>query len=186
MKEKTGRERYKYLIAVESDLEPVMMLLHKTWLATYAVSGIGISRDDVNARFDPHSSEGSARYARMRERFNSANMHCVLAKGVAGDIAGIGIARRGEGHNFIESVYVDPSHQGQGVGHRILETLIAWLRLEDKPISLYVAAQNEKAIEFYAGHGFQINLDSPLSSHQETALPSGIVIPEVEMILKKD
>lgn len=186
MKEKTSRESYNFVIAVDSDLEAVMSLLHRTWLTTYVDGTFGISPDDINARFDPQSPEGKARYERMRERFNSENMHCVLAKSVSGELAGIGIARRGEEQNFIESVYIDPLHQGQGVGHRILKTLITWLLLEDKPISLYVATQNEKAIEFYGGHGFQINLNTPLSSHQETALPSGIVIAEVEMVLKKD
>ncbi len=47
-------------------------------------------------------------------------------------------------------LYVLQSHQGLGVGRKLLEAALG-----DGPASLWVAAQNEQAIAFYRRFGFQ-------------------------------
>ena len=53
--------------------------------------------------------------------------------------------------SWLSGLFVDPSHQGQGIGSRLLR-----LGLKMHPsISLSVYAANEKAVHFYMQRGFR-------------------------------
>jgi len=54
---------------------------------------------------------------------------------------------------FLSSLYVSPSQARQGIGRKLLETIISELQGFSR-IQLWVFAQNEAAISLYASFGF--------------------------------
>lgn len=61
----------------------------------------------------------------------------------------VGFLSMGEG--TIHNLYILPSHQGQGIGHLLMETAKA---SSGGQLKLWVFEQNEGAIRFYERHGF--------------------------------
>ncbi|XAS68473.1 GNAT family N-acetyltransferase [Micrococcaceae bacterium Sec5.7] len=49
-------------------------------------------------------------------------------------------------------LYLLESHQGLGLGRRLLESAVG-----DEPASLWVAAENSRAVEFYRHFGFELD-----------------------------
>lgn len=72
----------------------------------------------------------------------------------------VGVIRMGRdpdepsaGHVF--SLYVEPGAQGGGVGRRLLEEAVAWLRAQGlDEATLWVFEPNRRARAFYARHGW--------------------------------
>jgi ribosomal protein S18 acetylase RimI-like enzyme len=61
----------------------------------------------------------------------------------------------GEKHGYISDLAVDPSFEGQGVGHLLLEAAESWARtMGYRLLSLYVFAGNTHARQVYEKHGF--------------------------------
>ncbi|ESQ86982.1 hypothetical protein ABAC460_21620 [Asticcacaulis sp. AC460] len=60
-------------------------------------------------------------------------------------------------HGELKRIYVRASHQGQGLGKRLLETALDWMAATygDAPQWLGVWSGNHRAQAFYAAHGFQ-------------------------------
>ena len=54
---------------------------------------------------------------------------------------------------WLEQLYVDPDHQGQGVGRTLLEDA---KRLRPDGLRLHVFSRNAPARRFYEAHGFSI------------------------------
>ena len=72
------------------------------------------------------------------------------------------LAERGDGRpvgfisvwrleSFVHHLYVDPGHQRQGIGSRLLHSLDAWL---PRPYHLKCLVANHPAREFYRKHGW--------------------------------
>lgn len=66
---------------------------------------------------------------------------------VGGALAGF-MALKGD---QLEHLYVDPSHQGRGIGARLLDEA---KRLRPQGLTLWVFQENAGARRFYAAHGF--------------------------------
>lgn len=67
--------------------------------------------------------------------------------------AGFALTRLIAGEAELLTLAVDPAHQNQGIGRRLLNR---WLAGEMDQAFLEVAADNAAAIHLYTGHGFQI------------------------------
>lgn len=57
-----------------------------------------------------------------------------------------------EPDGFIHHLFVDPAHQGEGIGSLLLDDLHAWLLL---PYRLKCLARNTRALAFYAKRGWR-------------------------------
>lgn len=56
---------------------------------------------------------------------------------------------------YIHDILVTDAARGAGVGPRLLETAVAWLREQGVPrVLLWTAAPNDKARTLFAAHGF--------------------------------
>jgi len=166
--------------AIPDDDCGIRHVQHQTWLATYPNEELGITREAINARFTNVSAETVRRRAANKQRINTdPSAHIWVAKDEYNSIIGFCIAVKEARNGHVQAIYVLPTHQGQGAGKRLMQAALDWLG-DRKPVTLSVATYNEKAMAFYRTFGFVPNeTSSELSVAQ---LPSGINIPQIEMI----
>jgi GNAT superfamily N-acetyltransferase len=151
-----------------------------TWLDTYPNPALGITWDDIAARFaGDDTEEGRRRLEVRKRRYADPHVHTWVAT-EDDDIVGFCTARREGDTNRIEAIYVLPSHQSCGIGRRLMERALTWLG-DALPIRLNVASYNEKAIRFYESLGF-VNTRQDVIDDEVAPLPSGARIPETEMV----
>jgi ribosomal protein S18 acetylase RimI-like enzyme len=166
--------------AVPNDDDRIRYIQHQTWLATYPNEELGITKEAINARFVNVSAEIVRRRAANKQRINTdPSVHIWVAKDEYNSIIGFCIAVKEALNGYIQAIYVLPTYQGQGAGKRLMQTALDWLG-DKKPVKLSVATYNEKAMTFYRSLGFVVNDNSFELSI--TQLPSGVNIPQIEMI----
>jgi ribosomal protein S18 acetylase RimI-like enzyme len=84
------------------------------------------------------------------------NQHLVTAM-AEGKFAGFVIATVHDEHSReLDWLMVDPAFHGRGIASPLMRAGIAWLG-EDRPMWLNVVRHNERAINFYRKHGFEID-----------------------------
>ena len=54
----------------------------------------------------------------------------------------------------IREVVVSPEYRSKGIGRRMMEHILAFLKPKDTPIFLYVNAENKIAVKLYTSLGF--------------------------------
>ncbi|WUH92785.1 GNAT family N-acetyltransferase [Streptomyces sp. NBC_00433] len=67
----------------------------------------------------------------------------------------------GEGGLWLEHFYLDPRHQGRGLGSAVLRTLLARTDAQRVPVALNVL-QGSAARRLYERHGFVMTADDPV------------------------
>lgn len=69
-------------------------------------------------------------------------------------------------HWYLFMLGVHPSHQGEGIGGRLLQPVLQ--QADDKQLCCYLETSTERAVRFYQKHGFKV-----VRSHENsaTALP---------------
>lgn len=85
--------------------------------------------------------------------------YCLVARVPAdGRLLGLIVGTKEEAHGGRVLVFaVEPETQGQGVGRALLRSLQQAMTLESvRQVELEVRADNQRAIEFYRRHGFQV------------------------------
>lgn len=164
--------------ATPNDADGVRQVQQRTWLATYPNAELGITKEDIEALFQASSREAIARRQARQQRINSDPLvHLWVAK-EAEQIVGFCLAKKGEMQNNIQAIYVLPEYQRRGIGKQLLQTALEWLGRQQE-IVLNVASYNHQAFTFYRGFGF---VPSGRPAHSAvTKLPSGAVIPEIEL-----
>ena len=145
--------------AEAADLPAVRALLVETWHATYdGIYGWQRVAEITNAW---HSLENlAAQLGRDQGSFLVALM--------GDEIVGTASARREPDHAaLLTRLYVLPSHQGQGVGHTLLQVALACF--PDAPVArLEVESQNEPAITFYERMGFFLQRQARFDGRDDT------------------
>jgi ribosomal protein S18 acetylase RimI-like enzyme len=165
--------------AVPTDADAIRQVQRLTWLATYPNEAFGITRADIEAFFVERTPAARQRGAARRRAINtSPRRHLWVADSGTG-VVGMCLARKEGEVRHIQALYVLPDFQGQGIGRRLLQRALEWLGA-DRPVTLSVATYNSRAIAFYERLGFAPSGNpSPLPP---PPLPSGVVIPDIEMI----
>lgn len=162
--------------ATPEDAEGIVAVQKAAWLATYPNDELDITLEDIREQTKNFSAE------RMLQRLSNPdpNRHYWVAKD--GDkVVGMHLVLRGEEENTLQALYVHPGFQRLGVGSRLMQIALDWLGNE-KDIILGVVTYNKNAIDFYKKFGFVENGER----HDEVAtLPSGKVMPEIEMVKRK-
>jgi ribosomal protein S18 acetylase RimI-like enzyme len=106
---------------------------------------------DEEARFD------ETRWRERAERGATAEGSGQwVAESPSGEPIGMIVVAEAEGAVNIFSMWVAPSHRGQGIGARLLETGLAWARgrFPGRPVRLDVNPKQAPAVRLYESHGF--------------------------------
>ncbi len=108
----------------------------------------------MKASFE-HTPENKAIISMRRKLQNqdqTAN-ELIFAATVNGSIAGYTSVQTTSNKPLVGALYVDPKHQGEGLGKLLLSTALDWHQ-HNKNVYLFVEDINTRAIEFYKQHGF--------------------------------
>ena len=92
---------------------------------------------------------------------------------------GFFIGKKFQDYNRLLAIYTLPEHQGQGVGTALITKGLEWFG-SDKDIFVNLAKYNDDAHAFYAKFGFVDTGKDTSDTHNP--LPTGKVIPEIEMV----
>jgi len=161
-------------IAKAEDAGGITEVQRTTWLATYPNKDAGISYSDVKEQTDKFNSE------RIIQKLSNPDVRYWVAK-IHGKIAGMLKVSKGDDKNSLEALYVLPEFQGKGIGAALTKIGLEWLGYE-KDITLGVVIYNKSAIDFYKKFGF---VEGGERHDSVASLPSGKVLPEIEMVLRK-
>ncbi|HLD70586.1 MAG TPA: GNAT family N-acetyltransferase [Negativicutes bacterium] len=166
-------------VAKPEDAEQINEVFYQTWLATYPNKEIGITKEDVEDRFNDRKSKEKIE-KRRDEILNDKNATLLVAR--QGDnIIGVCRMERLEAKNRLRAVYVLPEFQGMGMGK------LLWQEAQKctnpaKDTFVEVATYNTKAINFYKHLGFK---DTGRRFEDERfRMKGGTAIPEMEMVIR--
>ena len=166
--------------AVPEDIKAIRHVQKITWLATYPNSDFGISIKDIESKFPQENSpEEMTQIKRIAQRYQDKNTKTWVAENQDKTIIGFCVATKKQDHNQISAIYVLPSQQRRGVGQLLMKKALDWFDSQ-KQVSLNVVSYNQNAITFYHKFGFK---KTGVQGSLDTAsqLPSGVILPEIEM-----
>jgi ribosomal protein S18 acetylase RimI-like enzyme len=162
--------------AKPEDAEGIVHVRRTTWLATYPNEVLGITRQDIEEALNTRSDEQEV--ARIANHIKtSTGTHTWVSK-VEGKVVGFLRFEEEDKRNRIHALYILPEYQHQGIGKALTQLVLDRLGTL-KEIYLEVAAYNQSAINFYKKLGF---IENGPTTNEVAQLPSGKVIPEIEMI----
>ena len=169
------KNTYQIVEADVDDISGIFSVQKETWLDTYPNEQFGIRRNDVLEK-DFDSQE---RFDKWRSSFENPDdfFKTWVVKDIEGKVIGFCIAEQGK-IGRIRAIYILPSCQKRGLGKDLMETALSWLG--DCDVVLSVASYNLSAISFYEKFGFRLVRD--MRPDESCILPSGKIIPELEMI----
>ena len=128
--------------ATASDLAAIRAVGEAAWPETYAFAG----HDYVEHGLATWWSEEALR--------RGLTTTTTLVAETAGHVVGMGNVDLRPRVPVIWKLYVLPSHQGTGVGSRLLASLVRRVPRERAAVALEYVDGNDRAAAFYARHGF--------------------------------
>lgn len=179
----TDKGNIMFRDSIVDDLPGINEVAHQTWLATYPNKKADITVEDVESVYkedDPAKTKD--KLERRKARYSNPNIHIWVAED-RGKIIGFCHAIKEEKANRIMAIYVLPKYHGTGTGKRLIEQAFTWLG-KSKDILVNVVEYNDHAIGFYEHMGF-VKTDKAWIFDDIARLPTGKVIPEIQMILKQ-
>lgn len=172
--------------AVLQDAEAIVHIQMVTWLDTYSSVEHGITREDLHDRLaGAHDELLAGRIEQWRDRIASpTDDRAIFVARIGERIVGYAGPMIVEGERRIGALYVLPEAQGKGIGGMLLRKAIDWHRQQapEQAIFLHVVSYNQKAIAFYEKFGF-VRTNKEVKD-EVAQLPSGAVMPEIEMKLE--
>jgi ribosomal protein S18 acetylase RimI-like enzyme len=164
--------------ATIKDVKDILKIKHETWLDTYPNAELGITVEDIQDRLDKSEAvrSGEEIWAEAINSEDGVSRVTYVAK-LDNQIVGFVVPCIINNKNFIRTINVEPSMQGQGIGSLLMQKALNWFA-KDKDIYLNVASYNDKAINFYKKFGFKLTGNN---IEAENSLNN---LPESEMILK--
>jgi ribosomal protein S18 acetylase RimI-like enzyme len=138
--------------AKSEDSEGIQKVFYETWIATYPNEQYGITLDNLKYRWQDMLSPKAI--TNLKELISTLddNFRFLVAK--ADDkVVGASFLEKNEDHNRLQSVYILPEYQGQGIGRKIWEEAKTFFDLT-KDTVVDVAIYNTKAIDYYKKLGF--------------------------------
>ena len=166
--------------SIPNDVYGIREVQRTTWLNTYPNFEEGISLKDIESNFENDKTpEGKIQIESRKKYYEDKNV-CTWVVEDENKIIGFCGATKKEDFNRVGAVYVLPDYQDQGLGKLLIQKALNWLG-NDKNILINVANYNTKAINFYKSFGFieSKKIINPTDFHK---LPSGKIIPEIELI----
>jgi|GEM_PF-338206 len=163
------------------DVSDIQTVFYKTWLATYPNEEAGITREDIEDKFKDAFSEETLQKRRESMSKFPDNIQVRVARD--GDrVVGISRSVKRSDVNQLQTIYVLPEYQGQGIGHMFWKESLQFFN-DKKDIIVHVVTYNQPAIEFYKKLGF---VDTGKRFTEERhMMKSGAFFPEMEMTFKR-
>lgn len=183
---KVSSNHQKILIepAKPEDSEVICKIRDDAWLVAYPNEELGLNQETI--RINAQGLKGEfvpRRIAWLKDKTANTNENWMawVAK-VDNVVRGFVIASTDEkNRKFLNSIYVDPTWQGKGLGKELMNQALDWLDRKND-IYLEVAAHNQKSIDFYKKLGF---VETGAELEEEADRPDYITpIPQLEMVLK--
>lgn len=169
--------------SIVDDLPGINEVAHQTWLATYPNRDAGITIEDVESVYKEDDPEkAKEKLVRRKARYSNPNIHIWVTEN-KGKIIGFCHAIKEQKANRIMAIYVLPEYHGTGMGKQLIKRAFTWLG-KSKDILVNVVEYNDHAIGFYEHMGF-VKTDKSGVFDDIARLPTGKVIPEIQMILKQ-
>lgn len=160
------------------DVEQVMDVFYKTWLATYPNKEVGITEEDVHERYKNSFTEEE--FSKRRKYYDTEHQNESFLVAEIGDkVVGVCFSIIREECNQLQAIYVLPEYQGKGIGKMFWEDMVKFFD-KDKKIIVQVATYNTGAIEFYKKLGFTDN-GNRLSEESYRMPISKVIIPAMEL-----
>lgn len=162
------------------DAFDIRNVMYKTWLATYVRDEYGVTVEDVEESYKDLFTEESV--SRFKEALKNIpeNQNRLVAR-VGGKVVGISTLIKKEEHNQLQTMYILPEFQGQGIGTAFWENHKKFLDPRKETI-VHTAVYNTLANNFYKKLGF---VDTGKRFTEEKGrMKSGAVILEMEMRLE--
>lgn len=164
--------------AQPEDAIDIVHLRRKTWLTTYPNAHEGITLEDIEATLNSRTIEKEAEGRKERIQ-NNHSYHTWVAK-QHDKVIGFIEVQRNEPRNNIRALYILHDYQTIGCGSQLMKKGLSWLGNE-KEIQCEVVTYNLPAITFYKKFGF---IENGHTQNDVAKLPSGKVMPEIEMVKK--
>jgi len=114
----------------------------------------------VHLALSPHFKEYYAQqtFEQRCKKFRALpeeHVHIAVAENEGGALAGYCICSVRDETGELDSIYVEPEYRGRGVGRKLAESGLAWLKRQGcRYIDVLVAGGNEAALPFYEKLGF--------------------------------
>lgn len=136
--------------ATVADFKGVREAHYSSWLATYPNKEIGVTEEDVHARFKDRLSD--SRRNQFEEVLKDTNNLYLVAK-LAGNVIGFAVFKKELERNFLDALYVVPEYFGHKIGYKLWSEGKKFFN-DNLPIELEVVSYNDRAINFYKKLGF--------------------------------
>ena len=174
-------KKIKIADSIPRDVFEIRNVQKLTWLNTYPNKDLSITKEDIELNFiKDNTEEGKREIEEWKKRYLDPSENRWVAKD--GDkIVGFCVVGIENNNGRIHAIYILPNYQGQGGGKRLMEVGLKWLG-NDKDIYVNVVSYNDKAIRFYEKFGF-VKTGKKVTD-KVAVLPSGKVLPEIEMVRK--
>lgn len=166
--------------SILEDSDAIREVSKITWLDTYPNVEYDITVNDILSVY-PDIPVSSEIIKKRAARYANPNMHIWVAE-AEGGVVGFCSAVKEEKVNRIMAIYVLPKYHGTGTGKKLINQAFNWLGNE-KDILVNVVKYNNHAIGFYEHVGF-VKTDIEGVFDDIARLPTGKVIPELQMILR--
>lgn len=95
--------------------------------------------------------------------FTHFDPRCITLVHKARELVGYSHVENGDDQLFIRMIVVHPHHQRNGVGAKLLESVITSSKEQSKRIRLEVFKINNEAKKFYERHGFNVEGETSTS-----------------------
>lgn len=109
------------------------------------------------------STDDAEHLARLQYRYDAAQVICI-----DGAPAGLLKAHRTENEWFVVQLQIAPTHQGRGIGERVLRTVLLAAQADALPVALKVLKGNP-ARRLYERLGFEIVGEDEIQFHMRRA-----------------
>lgn len=172
--------------ASPDDAEIICDIRDRAWIEAYPNPELGITAKDIeiNAK-GLHGEFVPKRIAWFKEKLpkNDENWICFVAQTNNVTVGFVVASNEDDGKKFINSIYIEPTFQGKGLGTMLMQRALDWLG-NDEDVYLEVLSYNQNAINFYKRFGFEkTDTVVPL----EEGAPDYIKpLPQIEMVLKTE
>lgn len=164
--------------AVGGDAQEIQNVYYETWLQAYPNKDVGITREDVEKMFEnAFTSEALEKRAEFLD--NPPHNKFFLTAKDNDKIVGVCRCVIQEKYNKVESLYVLPEFQGEGIGKLLLNEAFKFFDVTND-IVVHVAVYNTQAIRFYEKFGF-VDTGKRFTEERHRMPVSKVLIPQMEM-----
>ena len=163
--------------AVGTDAQGIHYSNKRTWLDTYPSKEFGITKEDIERRFQENATwEALSRLAKRLANPPSGEISLVAKR----NNAVVGYCRLARHYKFNEilAINISPPYQGKGLGKKFWEHGLAHFDPLN-PTKVRTASYNARAIGFYRSLGFEEC--SGLILDYRFRMFNGAILPQLEM-----